>query len=33
VNSPQRALELVELGVDYLITDRPEVMRKLIEHA
>lgn len=32
VNKPQRALELIELGVDYLITDRPEVMRRLVEH-
>ncbi len=32
VNDPKKALELVELGVDYLITDRPEVMRRLVEH-
>ena len=31
VNDPGKALELARLGVDYLITDRPEVMRKLVE--
>lgn len=33
VNDTRSALELLELGVDFLITDRPEAMKKLLARA